>query len=152
MSSVTLKDRLQEDMKSAMKAGAGGKPALSVIRMVRAAVRNLEIERGHDLADGEVLEVMAREIKQRQESRTEFERGGRSDLVAKVEAEIRILQSYLPAPLTIEEIRSLVQAAIAQVGATGPRDMGKVMPVLLPQTRGRADGKLVSDIVKELLS
>ncbi|MDK2855819.1 MAG: uncharacterized protein PWQ86_1032 [Bacillota bacterium] len=149
---MTLEERLLADMKEAMKAREEGKTRLSVIRMVRAALKNAEIARGHKLSEPEVIEVLAHEVKERQDSIPEFARGGRQDLVAKLEEEIRILKEYLPAQLSEEEIRNLARETIAKVGAAGPRDLGKVMAALIPQTKGRADGRLVNQIVRELLS
>ncbi|MDI3538089.1 MAG: uncharacterized protein PWQ41_126 [Bacillota bacterium] len=149
---MTLEERLLADMKEAMKAREEGKTRLSVIRMVRAALKNAEIARGHKLSEPEVIEVLAREVKERQDSIPEFARGGRQDLVAKLEEEIRILKEYLPSQLSEDEIRNLARETIAKVGAAGPRDLGKVMAALIPQTKGRADGRLVNQIVRELLS
>jgi hypothetical protein len=149
---MTLEERLLADMKEAMKAREEGKTRLSVIRMVRAALKNAEIARGNKLSEPEVIEVLAREVKERQDSIPEFARGGRQDLVAKLEEEIRILKEYLPSQLSEDEIRNLARETIAKVGAAGPRDLGKVMAALIPQTKGRADGRLVNQIVRELLS
>ncbi|MGI6605316.1 MAG: GatB/YqeY domain-containing protein [Firmicutes bacterium] len=146
-----LEERLLSDMKEAMKAREEGKERLSVIRMVRSAIKNAEIAKGRKLNEDEIIEVVAHEMKQRRDSIPEFARGGREDLVAKLEAEIRILQEYLPAQLGEEEIRRLASDTIAKVGATGARDLGKVMGALIPQTKGRADGRLVNKIVRELL-
>lgn len=148
---MTLEERLLTDMKEAMKAREAGKMRLSVIRMARAAIKNAEIAKGHKLSEQEVQEVLAREVKQRQDSIPEFARGGRQDLVANLEEEIRILKEYLPQQLSEEEIRSLARETIAKVGVTGVRDLGKVMGALIPQTKGRADGRLVNQIVRELL-
>jgi uncharacterized protein YqeY len=148
---VGLEERLLSDMKEAMKAREEGKERLSVIRMVRSAIKNAEIAKGRKLNEDEIIEVVAHEMKQRRDSIPEFARGGREDLVAKLEAEIRILQEYLPAQLGEEEIRRLASDTIAKVGATGARDLGKVMGALIPQTKGRADGRLVNKIVRELL-
>lgn len=148
---MQLGDRLLADMKAAMKAGDEGKLRLSVIRMVRAAIKNAEIDRRRSLADQEILEVLAREVKQRREALPDYERSGRHDLVEQLRQEIAILQDYLPAQLSAAELRALVQQSITRVGAAGPRDMGAVMKDLLPQTTGRADGKVVSAIVKEML-
>lgn len=148
---MSTQDRLLEDMKVAMKAGEAGKLRLSAIRMVRAALKNGEIDRRHPLSEDEVLEILAKEIKQRRDAIAEFEKGGRGDLIQQYEGEIAVLSEYLPQQLTADEIRKLVSEAIARTGASGARDMGKVMGALLPQTRGRADGRLVSQIVKEML-
>lgn len=148
---MSLKERLREDMKAAMRAREEGRIRLETIRMVQAALKNAEIERQRDLTDDEVLAVIAREVKQRQEALAEFERGGRQDLVDRTQAEIAVLTDYLPEPLSTEAIQELARQAIAQVGARGPADMGKVMQALMPQVRGRADGREVSRIVRELL-
>lgn len=146
-----LKQRLQDDMKAALKARDEGKLRLATIRMVQAAIKNVEIERRRELTDSEVAEVILKEVKQRQDALAEFERGQRTDLVAQAQAEIAVLRDYLPKQLSAEEIRDLARQAIAQVGAAGPKDMGKVMQVLMPQVKGQADGRLVNQVVKELL-
>ena len=124
---------------------------LSTIRMVRAAIKNSEIAKGRPLNDDEVLEVLAKELKERKDSIPEFARGGRNDLVEKLEEEISILREYLPEPLSESEIRLLAQETIEEVGASNLRDLGKVMGAIIPKTRGRADGRLVNKIVRELL-
>ncbi len=149
---MSLKERLEQDMKEAMKAREAGKTRLSVIRMARAAIKNEEIERGHPLSDDEVLQVLAREKRQRQEALEEYRRAGRQDLVEQMEEEIQDLASYLPEPLTEAELALLAEEVIAQVGARGPQDMGKVMGQLMPRIRGRAEGSEASRIVRELLS
>lgn len=148
---MSLKQRLQEEMKVALRAREEGRLRLDTLRLVLAAIRNAEIERRRELTDPEVVEVIAREVRQREEALAEFERGQRPDLVEKTRAEIAVLREYLPEPLSEAEIRDLARQAIAQVGATGPRDMGKVMQALMPQVKGRADGRLVSQVVRELL-
>ncbi|QIA27942.1 GatB/YqeY domain-containing protein [Thermaerobacter sp. PB12/4term] len=148
---MSLKERLEQDMKEAMKAREAGKTRLSVIRMARAAIKNEEIERGHPLSDDEVLQVLAREKRQRQEALEEYRRAGRQDLVEQMEEEIQVLASYLPEPLTEAELTLLAEEVIAQVGARGPQDMGKVMGQLMPRIRGRAEGSDASRIVRELL-
>lgn len=149
---MDVKERLQEDMKSAMKAREAGRVRLSVIRMARAAIKNAEIERRHGLDDGEVLEVLARELKLRRESLEEFRRAGRSEAVRSLEEEIAVLEEYLPQQLGEAEIRERAGQVIAEIGAVGPGDLGKVMSTLMPQVRGLADGKEVNRIVRELLS
>jgi uncharacterized protein len=124
---------------------------LSVIRLAKAAVMNLEIARGHELSDLEVIEILAKEAKQRIDSITEFEKAGRNDLVDALRNEIRIVQEYLPAQLSEADLRKLIQEAIAEVGATCKKEINKVMPVLMPKVKGRADGKLVNQIVNSLL-
>lgn len=150
---MSLQDRLLADMKLAMKAGETGKLRLSVVRMVRAAVKNAEIDRHHaTLSDEEVLEVINREVKQRRDAIGEFEKGGRQDLVDQYAAEIAVLTEYLPQQLSADDIRTLVREVIAATGASGAKDMGKVMGALTSRTRGRADGRLVSQIVREMLA
>ena len=149
---MSIKDRLTEDMKLAMKEKEAGKFRLSVIRMVRASIKNVEIDRKKELADDEVLDIIAKEVKLRRDAAEEFSRGNRQDLADNVQREAAILMDYLPAQLSEAEIRALVSAAVTQVGAASVKDMGKVMAVLMPQTKGRADGKLVNLIVKDLLT
>ena len=148
---MALKEQLAEDMKAAMKAKEEGKLRLGVIRMVRSAVRQTEIDGKKELDDDGVAAVIGKELKQRKDSLEEFKKGGRDDLVAKTEEEIQVLLAYLPKQLTEDEIRDLVKAAMEETGAAGPKDMGKVMKALMPKTKGKADGKLVNTIVKELL-
>ncbi|HWJ03592.1 MAG TPA: GatB/YqeY domain-containing protein [Verrucomicrobiae bacterium] len=148
---MSLKDRLNEDMKAAMKAGAAGKLKLSVIRMARAAIKNGEIDKKHEFGDAEVIEILAREAKMRRDSIVEFAKGNRPDMVETLNQEIAILMDYLPQQMTEAEIRQLAQEIITQVDAQGPKDLGKVMGAITPRTKGRADGKVVNQIVRELL-
>lgn len=149
---MSLKDRLTEDMKQAMKDKEAGKLRLSVIRMVRASIKNVEIDRKKELSEDEVLDVLAKEVKMRRDALEEFKKGNRPDLVEGLEQEIAILMHYLPEQLSEAEVRALVAEAVAQTGAAGPKDMGKVMAVLMPKVKGKADGKLVNTVVKELLN
>jgi hypothetical protein len=149
---MTLRDRLTEDMKQAMKDKEAGKLKLSVIRMVRAAAKNIEIDRHRELDDNELLEVVAKEVKMRKDSLEEFRKANRPDLLAALEQEIAILMEYLPEQMTEAEVRSLVTQAVADAQASSPKDMGKVMALLMPKVKGRADGKLVNSLVKELLT
>ena len=149
---MTLRDRLTEDMKLAMKDKEAGKLKLSVIRMVRSAAKYLEIDRHKELDDNELLEVVAKEVKMRKDSLEEFRKANRPELLATLEQEIAILMEYLPEQMTEEEVRGLVTQAVADAQASSPRDMGKVMALLMPKVKGRADGKLVNSLVKELLS
>ncbi|MBC9785042.1 GatB/YqeY domain-containing protein [Heliobacillus mobilis] len=148
---MSLKERLMEDMKQAMKDKEAGKFRLSVIRMARSAIQKAEIDKRRDLTDEELLEVLAREVKQRRDSMVEYEKAGRTDAIDALKQEIDILTAYLPQQLSEEEVRALVREAMAVTGAQGPRDIGKVMGVLMPKVKGRADGKLVNQIVKESL-
>ncbi len=149
---MSIKERLNEDMKQAMKDKEAGKLRLSVIRMVRASIKNVEIDRKKELGDEEVLDVLAKEVKMRRDSLEEFRKGNRPDLVAGLEQEIDILMGYLPQQLSDEEVRALVAEAVAQTGAAGPKDMGKVMSALMPKIKGRADGKTVNAMVKDALN
>lgn len=148
---MSLKEKLANDMKEAMKAREAGKARLSVIRLVRGAIRQIEIDQKVELDDEGVLAVISKEVKQRRDSIEEFKKGGREDLVAQNEADIAILMEYLPAQLSEAEVKALVEEAVAAVGATGPKDMGKVMKELMPKVKGKADGKLVNQLVKEAI-
>ena len=149
---MTLRDRLTEDMKQAMKDKEAGKLKLSVIRMVRSAAKNVEIDRRKELDDNELLDVVAKEVKMRRDSLDEFRKAGRPELLATLEQEIAILMEYLPEQMSETEVRALVTQAVADAQAASAKDMGKVMALLMTKVRGRADGKLVNSIVKELLS
>ncbi|MEG6585822.1 GatB/YqeY domain-containing protein [Dendrosporobacter sp. 1207_IL3150] len=149
---MSLKEQLNEDMKQAMKDKEAGKLRLSVIRMVRATIKNVEIDRKKELSEEEVLDVLAKEVKMRRDAMEEFKNANRLDLSEQLEQEIAILMPYLPQQLSEAEVRGLVTEAVAESQATGPKDMGKVMAVLMPKVKGRADGKLVNTIVREILS
>ena len=149
---MSLKEKLTADMKEAMKAREEGRQRLGVIRMVRGAIRQQEIDGQKELDDDAVLAVISKEVKQRRDSIEEFKKGGREDLVAQNEAEIAVLMAYLLQQMAEGEIRKLVQDAIAATGASSPKEMGKVMKELMPKVKGRADGKLVNQIVRELLN
>lgn len=146
---MSLKEQLTTDMKEAMKNHE--KDRLAVIRMVRGAIRQQEIDGQKELGDEDVIAVLSKEVKMRKDSMEEFKKGGREDLVAKTQAEIDVLMPYLPAQLSEEEVRELVKAAVEQTGAATPKDMGKVMGVLMPKVKGRADGKMVNNIVRSFL-
>lgn len=148
---MSIKDLLTEDMKQAMKDKESGKLRLSVIRMARANIKNIEIDEKRELNDDEVLAVLMKEVKMRQDSLEEFAKAGREELVEQAKQEIAILRKYLPEQLSDEELRALVEEAVAETGAAGPKDMGKVMAALMPKTRGRADGKRINTMVRELL-
>lgn len=149
---MTLRDRLTEDMKQAMKAKDAGKLRLSVIRMVRSAAKYLEIDRHKELDDNELLEVVAKEVKMRKDSLEEFRKANRPELLEILEQEIAILMEYLPEQMGESEVRALVAQAVADAQASSPKDMGKVMAILMPKVKGRADGKLVNLLVKEMLN
>lgn len=146
---MLLRDRLTEEMKDAMKAK--DELRLSTIRLVRSAVRNKEIDLKREMDDREVIETISTLVKQRRESIRLFAEAGRDDLVAKEEKELAILLAFLPQQLSRDEVAELVVKVIAECGAQGAKDMGRVMKALMPHVTGRADGKLVSDVVKEKL-
>jgi uncharacterized protein YqeY len=146
-----LKQRVSDDMKAAMRSGDTLRR--DTLRMLGATIKNAEIEKRHTaLEEVEIVALVAREIKRRQESIDAFQAGHRPDLVAKEAAEKKILEGYMPAQMDRAEIEGLVNKVIAAVGASGPADKGKVMKDLMPQVKGKADGKLVNDIVTELLN
>jgi len=147
---MSLKDQLNESMKTAMKARDDLR--LSAVRMVRSMVKNREIEQKTELNDQEIIEVISTLVKQRRESIRMYREGNRPDLVEKEEAELEVLLGFLPAQLGIAEIEALVDRIIAETGAQGARDMGRVMKALTPLTAGKADGKTVSDTVKQKLA
>jgi uncharacterized protein YqeY len=147
---VSLQERTQTDIAVAMRGGDTLRR--DVLRMVSSAAYNAEKRTGRPLTEDEFLTVLSREVKTRRESVEAFRGGGREDLATKEEAEIAILTEYLPQPLTEAEIDALVRQAIEATGATSARDMGKVMGWLAPQTRGRADGKRVSELVGQALA
>ena len=149
---MSLKEQLAEDMKQAMKDKEAGKIRLSVIRMVRASIKNVEIDRKQELSEEEVVDVVAKEMKMRRDSMEEFKKANRLDLVENLEQEISVLVKYLPEQLSEDEVRALVKEAVEQTQATGPKEMGKVMAALMPKVKGRADGKLVNSIVREMLN
>ncbi len=149
---MSVSVKLKDDMKQAMRDREAGKFRLSVIRMVLASIKNLEIERKKTLSDEDVLDVLAKEVKLRRDAAVDFKKGNRQDLVDNLEKEIAILMDYLPAQLSEEELRAIIAEAVIVTQATQQKDMGKVMAVLLPQVKGRADGKMVSTIVKEFLA
>ena len=146
----SIKDRLQEDWKAALKTK--DKFTANVISTAKSAVLLVEKTDNRKLEDDEVITILAKEVKQRRESMVEFEKGNRQDLVDACKAEIEILLKYLPQLLSEDEIKQLVKDSANEVGANSIKDMGKVMSVVRPKVVGRADGKLVSQIVKEYLN
>ena len=147
---MALKDQLDTDLKSSMREKDTVK--LSVVRMLKSAIKYREIEAMKPLDDAVVLLVISGEIKRHKDSIEQYRAGHRPDLVEKEEAELVILQAWLPAQLSEGELKALVEAAVVKTGASGPRDMGTVMKALLPDLQGKADGKLVSELVKARLS
>jgi hypothetical protein len=147
---MSLKERFNSDLREALRSGDEHRK--SALRMVLAALHNAEIEAKGELDEGAVLGVLAKEVKQRRESIEEFRKGGREDLVAREEAQLAFIQPYLPQQMTREEIIEAARSVIAEVGASGPADKGKVMPVLINKLRGRADGREINAVVTELLA
>ncbi len=145
----TLKEKLNTDLKQALRSQDTLR--LSVIRMLVSAVNYAEMAKQAQLDDAGVVQVIAREIKQRRESIEAFQKGNRPELAAKEEAELKILQAYMPQQMGRAEITELARRAIAETGAAGPHDKGKVMGRLMPQVRGKADGQEVNAVVTELL-
>ena len=145
-----LQEKLMDDLTAAMK----GRDKLRhlVISLVRAAIKNAEIAQQRTMEDPDVLGIIAKEAKLRRESIEEFKKGNRPDLVAKEEAELAILLEYLPKQMSRDEIIAAARQVIAEVGAQGPADKGKVMPKLMPQLKGKAEGREINDIVTKLLS
>ncbi len=147
---MALKERLTEDMKSALRNRETVK--LGLVRMIRSQIKNREIAKGNELSDEQVVEVVSSLIKSRREALEFAVKGDRKDLVAQAEEELEVLASYLPDQLSEEEIRSVVRDAIDQSGAAGPGDLGRIMGAVMPRVKGRADGRLVNDIVRECLA
>ena len=146
-----LKQRISDDMKAAMKSGDTLRR--DTLRMLGAAIKNAEIDkRGAALEEADIVALVAREIKHRQESIDAFRAGNRADLMEKEEAEKKVLEGYMPAQMDRAEIEDLIKKVVAAVGASGPADKGKVMKELMPQVKGKADGKLVNEIVTGLLN
>ena len=144
-----LREKIDADTKVALKSGE--KDKVSTLRMLNAALKNKQIDKRRPLTEEEVIETVRSLIKQRKDSIEQFAKGGRQDLVDKETAEVAVLEMYLPQQLAREELEAMVRDAISQTGAQGARDMGKVMKALIPMVGGRADGKLVSELVKNAL-
>ena len=146
---MSLSEQIMSDMKEAMKAR--DKVRLNTVRMIKSALMNEKIKAGHDLTAEEELTVLSREKKQREESIDEFTKADRKDLVDETKQELAIVESYLPKQMTEEELNQAVSSAIAEVNAQGKSDFGKVMKVLMPKIKGKADGKAASDAVRKQL-
>ena len=147
---ANLKQKLTADLRQAMRSG--DKIRRSAIRLLMAAISNAEIAQQATLEDADILGIIAKEVRQRRESIEAFKQGNRQDLVAQEEAELAVLQEYLPQQMTREEIVAAARRIIEEVGAGGPADKGKVMPKLIAQLKGRADGREINAVVSELLS
>ncbi len=146
---ASLKQKLNDDLRQALKGG--DKRRSSVIRLIMSAVHNSEIAKRASLEDTDILGVIAKEAKQRKESIEAFKQGDRQDLVAQEEAELAILNEYLPEQMSRDEIITAARKVINEVGAQSPHDMGKVMGKLMPQLKGKAEGKVINEVVTELL-
>lgn len=150
MAEMSLQDRLMADLKQAMREG--DKVRRSVIRLLRARIKNAEIEQGKALDDSDVLGIVTREVRRHRESITEFKKADRQDLVAQEEAELVVILEYLPRQMSREEIVTAARKLIEEVGAQEPKDKGKVMGRLIAQLKGKADGREVNAVVSELLA
>ena len=144
------KARLAEDLKAALKGG--DRLRTSVLRLLCALIKNREIEKRGELDDSEIIQAVIASCKLRKEAIEQYTKGGRDDLAAKEEAELKLLEAYLPPPLSPEELRKKIEEALAASQASSLKDMGKVMALLMPEIAGRADGKVVSQMVKDALS
>ena len=142
-------DRIQQDQKTALKARE--RERVSALRLLSSELTNKRIELGRDLTDDDAIAVLTRALKQRRESEEQFVKGGRPELAAKEAAEAEVIRAYLPEPIAEDELSRMIDAAIAETGATSMRDMGAVMGRLMPELKGRADGSIVSARVKERL-
>lgn len=147
---MSLKDRLADDLKSAMKNKDTVRK--NVVQMVRAGVLQIEKDKKITLDDDGVLDVIAKQLKQRRDSLPDYEKSGREDLISELKSEMDVLMEYLPKQLTREELEVIVKEAVENTGASSMKDMGKIMAAVMPKTKGRADGKVINEIAKGLLS
>ncbi|MBL6466001.1 GatB/YqeY domain-containing protein [Peptostreptococcus stomatis] len=146
---MSLKEKLQEDLKSSMK----NKDTIrkSVVTLIRAAIKQHEVDNRVELADDAIIDIISKQLKQRKDSLAEFEKANRDDLVEETKSEIQVLEGYLPQQLSEEELEKIVIETIAEVGATSMKDMGKIMATIKPKTAGRADGRKINELVKKNL-
>ena len=147
---MSLLERLNTDIKQAMKNKE--KDKLSVIRMIKASIQNEAIKTGNELSEDEELTVLSREVKQRKDSLHEFDKAGRQDLVEKIRTELQYVELYMPKQLSEEEVSEIVKQAISETGASSKAEMGKVMAVIMPKVKGKAEGSLVNKLVQQHLS
>lgn len=147
---MSIKERLKADMIAAMKSKE--KERLEAIRFIQAAIKKQEVDTRKDLDDTAVIAILSNQVKQRKDSIEQFRKGGREELAAKEESELKILQSYLPEQLSADALASLVEAAIKETGATGMKDMGAVIKAVMAKAAGQAEGAVVSDMVKKKLA
>ena len=146
---MSLKEKLQEDLKSSMKNKDTIKK--SVVTLIRAAIKQHEVDNRVGLADDAIIDIISKQLKQRKDSLAEFEKANRDDLVEETKSEIQVLEGYLPQQLSEEELEKIVIETIAEVGATSMKDMGKIMATIKPKTAGRADGRKINELVKKNL-
>jgi len=147
---MSMKDQLMSDLKEAMKAKDTVRK--STITMLRSQIKQFEVDNRADITEEQIVDIIAKQVKQKNAAIEEFEKAERIDLVDEAKEEIKVLMAYLPEQMTEDEIRVLVAQTIAEVGAASQKDMGKVMGALSPKTKGKADNKLVSQVVRELLN
>jgi len=150
MNKEGLLKRLQDEMKTAMKSG--NRDRLSVIRMLISEIKKIQIDKKKELSDGEITEVLQKYAKQRKESIRQYREAGREDLASKEEFELGVVQEFLPQPISEEELKQIVEQAIQETGASSIKDMGRVMKSVMDNVKGRADGSVVSSLVKKKLS
>jgi uncharacterized protein YqeY len=147
---MSLKEKLMEDLKDAMKNKDELKK--NTVTMIRAAIKQIEVDKRVELEDNEVIDIISKEAKKRKDALAEFEKAGREDLINQTNEELAIIKEYLPEPLSEEELTQIIVDTIAEVGAESMKDMGKVMQAVKAKTAGRADGKTINEIVKAKLS
>lgn len=148
---MSLADRLLDDMKKAMKEREAGKVRLATIRMIRAAQKEAEIAKRDQITDQEMLDILNRELKKRRDVIADYEKANRPDDVIRLKEEISVIQEYLPEQLTEDEIKAIIDKAVKDLGAVGPGDMGKIMKAVMPELKGKADGKLINQLVKQII-
>lgn len=146
---MSLKEKLQEDLKSSMKNK--DQVRKSVVTLVRAAIKQYEVDNREELDDEGVMNIISKQLKQRNDSLAEFEKAGREDLIEETKSEIQVLKEYLPQQLSDEELEKIVLETISEVGATSMKDMGKIMGTIKPKVAGRADGRRINELVKKNL-
>lgn len=146
---MNIQERLMADLKDALRAQ--DEPTKRTIRMALAALKNARVDKMADLSEEEMVTVLQKQVRQCEDSIVEYAKGGREDLVTETKAEIQVLNRYLPQMMSRDEIATLARQAIAEAGATSPKQMGQVMRVLMPRVAGRADGRVVNEVVKALL-
>lgn len=150
MAFMSLKEKLAQDLKSSMKNKETVRK--NTVQLIRTAVLQVEKDKKITLEDEDILELIAKQLKQRKDALPEYEKSGREDLISQLKQEMEVLMEYLPKQLSEEELRPIVEEAVKAVGAASMKDMGKVMSAVMPKVKGRADGKMISDIAKSLIN